>query len=198
MTNQVGIELLDSGLDDILHFPWIISVVSTHLGKSVDDTSLVAPTLEVIHDLLESGYVVAGPVVEDENGILYIRSWEMSPSDTVRRIEHDWRELGRAPNPGEVVWLELTDAGRAKIHSISNLTEDERRLVEQVVARRRPELCERVAVIGQGKLNWMERQAFEEALGEELTAAAAQGATSDKQAEYVRAIRALHDRARVF
>ena len=137
-------------------------------------------------------------MARDDNGILYIHSWDTSPWDAVRRIERDWRELGRAPNPGEVVWLELTDAGRAKIHSVSNLNAAERRLIEQIVARRRPELCDCVAVIGQGKLNWMERQAFEEALGEELTAAAAQGAISDEQAEYLCTMRDLRDRVRVF
>jgi hypothetical protein len=196
MTDQIGIELLDSGLNDILHFPWIISVVSIHLGKAVDDTSLVAPTLEVIHDLLESGYVVAGPVAKDENGLLYIRSWEMSPSDAVRRIEHDWQKLGRPPNPGEVVWLELTDAGRAKIVSISKLNADERRLVEKVVARRCPVLRDRVPMIGQGKLNWEERKAFHGALADEL-AAAEQGSHGD-QSEYAHKLKDLVDRALVF
>lgn len=198
MTDQIGIELLDSGLNDILHFPWIVSVVSRHLGKSVDDSSLKEPTLQVIHDLLEAGYVVAGPVARDDNGILYIRSWDMSPSDAVRRIECDWNELGRSPNPGEVVWLELTDAGRAKIHSVSNLNADERHLVEQVVTRRRPELRERVSVIGQQKLNWKERQAFHDALSQELTAAAAEDGAGSEQADYVRAIKDLVDRSLVF
>jgi len=51
MTDQVELELLDSGLKDIPHFPWVISVVSMSRGKSVDDASLVTPTLEVIYNL---------------------------------------------------------------------------------------------------------------------------------------------------
>lgn len=196
MTDQIGIKLLDSGLHDILHFPWILSVVSMHLGKPVGDTSLVAPTLEVIRDLLESGYVVAGPVAEDENGLLYIRSWDMSPSDTVRRIEHDWSELGQPPKPGEVVWLELTDSGRAKIRSIRNVSADERDLVEQVMVRRRPALRERVPMIGHGKLNWEERKAFHRALADEL-AAAEEGSHGD-ESEYARKLKDLVDRALVF
>lgn len=190
---------MDRGLADILQLSEIIGVVSRHCNKSVDDTALVTPTLEVIHDLLESGYVVAGQVATDEKtDLLYIRSWEMSPSDTVRRIEHDWRELGRTPNLGEVVWLELTDAGRAKIRSISNLNTDEKHLVEQVVARRRPELRERVAVIGQKKLNWKERLAFHDALNEEWIAATAEDEGYGEQAEYARSIKNLVDRSLAF
>jgi hypothetical protein len=156
----------------------------------------MAPTLQVIHDLLESGYVVAGQVAKDENELLYIRSWDLSPSETVKRIERDWSALGRPPKPGEVVWLELTDSGRAKIRSISNLSGDERYLVEQVVARRRPALHGRVPMIGQGKLTWEERKAFYESLVDEL-AAVEQGSCGG-QSEYARKLKDLADRALVF
>lgn len=78
---------------------------------------------------------------------------------------------------------------------MSNLNTDEKHLVEQVVARRRPELRERVAVIGQKKLNRMGRQAFHDALNEEWIAAAAEDEGSGEQAEYVRTIKNLVDRS---
>jgi hypothetical protein len=196
MTDQIRNELLDRGLTDILHLPEIVSVVGRHLSMSVGDDSVMSPTLEAIRDLLDSGYAIAGYVTKNDKGLLQIRSWDMSPSDSVKRIECDWSELGRPPNPGEVVWLELTDAGRAKIHSISDLGEGERELVQRVIARRHPELRERVSAIGQSKLNWKERQAFHSALADEL--AAVEQDDEAEGMEYAHRLRALVDRALVF
>ena len=77
------------------------------------------PTLKVIYSLLSSGYAIAGNVEKDE-GILRIRSWGLSPSDTVSRIEEKWHELEKPPNLGDVVWLELTEAGRAEARKVSS------------------------------------------------------------------------------
>jgi hypothetical protein len=187
-------ELLDRGLTDILHLPVIVSVVSWHLGMDMADETVKEQTLEAIRDLLESDYAVAGQTVRDEEGIIQVRSWELPPADAIKRIDHDWSELGRLPNPGEVVWLALTDAGRAEILALRDLPQGERGIVEEVVARRRPEMGERVSLIGQGKLNWKERQAIHGALVDELRAVEQDKGDGERN-EYVRDLRVLVDRA---
>jgi hypothetical protein len=169
MTSQIRNELLDRGLTE-------------------DDDLVMDSTIEAIRDLLESEYAIAGYVVRDEDELLRIRSWEIPPADAVKRIEHDWSALGRLPKPGEIVWLELTHAGRAKVETMRNLDHDERGLVEEVITRRCPEMRERVSVIGQGKLNWEERQAMREALAAELSAV-------DRDEAYAQQLAALVDRA---
>ena len=192
-TNQIRNELLDRGRTDMLQLGEVVSVVARHLGRSMEDDLVMGSTLEEIRDLLESGYVVAGYTARDGDGLLYVSSWEIPPADAVKRIETDWVELGRLPNLGEVVWLELTDVGRAKIESIRTLDHDEKGLVEDVIARRCPEMRERAAVsfAGQGKLNWTERQAIHRALAAELS-------VIDQDEAYAQRLTALIDRALVF
>jgi hypothetical protein len=113
-------DLLARGLDDLLQLVEIISVVGGHVGIDRHDQSVMDPTLKVIYCLLSSGYAIAGSVEKDDKGILRIRSWGLSPSDTVSRIEEKWRELEKPPNLGDVVWLELTDRGRAEALKVSS------------------------------------------------------------------------------
>lgn len=191
MTSQVRNELLDRGLTDVLHLPEIVSVVSRQLGKTMEDPIVMESTLEAIRDLLETDCAIAGYMVRDGDGLLHVSSWEIPVADAVKRIERDWTELGRLPKPGEVAWLEVTDVGRAKVESIRDLDEDERELVEGVIARRCPEMRERVAVVGQGKLSWEERQAMQRALAAELAAV-------DQDEECAQQLTALVDRALLF
>lgn len=108
-------ELLDRNLDDMLQLGEIAGVVRRHRGIALTDESVVMPpTLEVIRELLEAKYVIAGNVVKDEEGLLMVKSWGLEPSETARRIEKEWRELGHPLTLGDVVWLELTDIGREK------------------------------------------------------------------------------------
>ena len=189
-TTQIRNELLDRGRTDMLQLGVVVSVVARHLGRSMEDELVMESTIEEIRDLLESGYVVAGYTARDGDGLLYVSSWEIPPADAVKRIEADWMELGRLPKPGEVVWLELTDVGRAKIESIRTLDPDEKGLVEDVIARRCPEMRERVTVVGQGKLNWKEREAIHRALAAELSGI-------DQDEAYAQQLTALIDRALV-
>jgi hypothetical protein len=107
-------ELLDRGLDDMLQLSEVIGVTGRHLGKRIHDRSVEAMTLELIGDLLQSGDAIAGDLDQDSGKILYVRSWGLSPSATVERIEREWRELAKPPNLGDVVWMELTESGREK------------------------------------------------------------------------------------
>jgi hypothetical protein len=57
--------------------------------------------------------------IKDE-GLLCVQSWGLSADDTIKRIEDEWRALGRSPNLGEVCWLELTDVGRAEARAVAS------------------------------------------------------------------------------
>jgi hypothetical protein len=114
-------ELLDRGLDDMLQLSEIAGVVRRHRDIALtDESAVVSPTIEVIHDLLASGYAVAGEVVKDREGLLMVRSWDLGPSETTTRIEKLWGALEHPITLGDVVWLELTDAGRDEARAVRN------------------------------------------------------------------------------
>lgn len=113
MNDGVRNELLDRGLDDILQLCEMASVARRHLGGSPSEAEVVQVTTEIIGELLDAGYAIVGNVAKDDEGILYISSWGLESADTIKRIEDEWRALGRPPNLGDVCWLELTESGRA-------------------------------------------------------------------------------------
>lgn len=106
-------ELLEIGLSDILQLDELAYVAQRHLGWSPSEAEVMQTTTEVIGELMGAGYAIVGDVVREE-GLLCVRSWGLSPAETIKRIEDEWRALGRMPNLGEICWLELTDAGQAK------------------------------------------------------------------------------------
>ncbi len=101
----------------MLQLDEMASVARRHLGGSPSEPDVIRATTEVVSDLLGSGYAIVGDVVKDE-GLLCVQSWGLGADDTIKRIEDEWRALGRPPNLGEVCWLELTDAGRAKAREL--------------------------------------------------------------------------------
>lgn len=119
MNQSLRNELLNRGLSDMLQLDEMASVARRHLGGSPSEAEVMQATTEVVGELVGSGYAIVGDVVKDE-GLLCVRSWELSTADTVKRIEDEWRALGRMPNLGEVCWLELTDAGRSEAQAIAS------------------------------------------------------------------------------
>lgn len=112
-TGTVHSELLDRGLEDILQLDEMASVARRHLGGSPSEDEVMRVTTEIIGELVDAGYAIVGDVAKDDEGILYISSWGLGSADTIKRIEDEWRALGRPPNLGDVCWLELTESGRA-------------------------------------------------------------------------------------
>jgi hypothetical protein len=112
MSHGARNELLDRGLDDILQLSEMASVARRHLG-SPSETEVMRATTGIVGELMGAGYAIVGDVAKDDKGILYISSWNLGSTDTIKRIEDEWRALGRSPNLGDVCWLELTESGRA-------------------------------------------------------------------------------------
>ena len=113
MSLALRYELLDRGLDDILQLSEMAGVARRHLGGSPSEDEVMRVTTEIIGELVDAGYAIVGHVAKDDEGILYISSWGLGSADTIKRIEDEWRALGRPPNLGDVCWLELTESGRA-------------------------------------------------------------------------------------
>jgi hypothetical protein len=111
MNDGVCNELLDRGLDDILQLSEMASVARRHLGGSPSEAEVMRVTTDIIGELLGAGHAIVGNVIRDE-GLLCVRSWGLGVSETIERIEDEWRALGRSPNLGDICWLELTEAGR--------------------------------------------------------------------------------------
>lgn len=113
-------DLLIQGLDDMLYLVWVSELVARHEGLEYNDwQGAFEPTLEAIRKLLEGGLAIAGDVVKGEDGLLEVQTWGLSPEATVDRIGAAWREAEGDLNPGDVVWLELTDEGRAEAEALS-------------------------------------------------------------------------------
>jgi hypothetical protein len=101
----------------MLQLSEMASVAQRHIGGSLNEGETMRATTEVISELMSSGYAIVGGVARDE-GLLCVKSWGVSAAETIKRVEDEWRALGRMPNLGEVCWLELTDAGRAKAREL--------------------------------------------------------------------------------
>jgi hypothetical protein len=112
-------ELLAKGLDDRLDLSSIRSLVAKHMGiDSREEMRLMPRSLEIIYDLLEEGWAIAGDVVKGPKGLLEVRDWGLSLENAIERIEKEWIELDRPIGAGDVVWLELTEKGRAHARSL--------------------------------------------------------------------------------
>jgi hypothetical protein len=118
MNQALRNELLDRGLSDMLQLNEMASVARRHLGGPPSEAEVIQATTEVIGELVGSGYAIVGDVTRDER-LLCVRSWGLGVADTIKRIEDEWRALDRAPNLGEVCWLELTDADRTEARALS-------------------------------------------------------------------------------
>lgn len=117
MNDRPRYELLDRGLEDILQLSEMASVARRHLSGSPSEAEVMQVTTEIIGELMDAGYAIVGNVAKDDVGVLYICSWGLGSAGTIKRIEDEWRALGRPPNLGDVCWLELTESGRA--HALS-------------------------------------------------------------------------------
>ncbi len=107
-------ELLSYGLDDSLDLSWIVIAAEQGAEGGPGDPEFRKAVTAAIRQLLESGEAYVGDGARNEKDLHFIRDWELSPAQAAARIEAEWAELDRFPKPGDVVWLELTEKGRAR------------------------------------------------------------------------------------
>lgn len=100
-------DVLVNGLDDWVDASWVRQI-ATRTGLR-DPLDLRAISLGLIVEVLSRGLMVAGEC--DGEGH---RPWECSMATAVDMIAESWIAWGDTPpTPGAIVWLALTDAGRA-------------------------------------------------------------------------------------
>ncbi len=114
MTEQKLIdEFLVYGTIEFMDLKWM-SWITRRTMQPTDESRVISLTVETIRYLLDEKLAFVGEPVKDEQNYVEIRPWDLSASEAVERIEREWRELGSFIESGKVVWLELTDLGRAK------------------------------------------------------------------------------------
>lgn len=62
-------------------------------------------TLEIIHEGLREGHIVAGQFMDRDEDTVAFLPWKLSVDEIVQRIDREWATLGREPTLGEVVWF---------------------------------------------------------------------------------------------
>lgn len=75
--------------------------------RAIDQNLVRKEVLHVVRDLLEAGLIDAGFTADHGRW----ESWNLSPAETMSRIEAEWDALGHSPNIGDVVWFISTIEG---------------------------------------------------------------------------------------
>ena len=105
--------LLLRGLDD-----WIdaaeVAWVAKSIGGGESYETILDLSLWSIRALLDESLAEVGMVTR-EHGFV---AWDTPPADSMARIEAEWRTKPRGPDLGEVCWLSLTEAGRARAEAV--------------------------------------------------------------------------------
>jgi hypothetical protein len=73
------------------------------VSRQVEPQRVRQVTLGLIGKLLEEGRIRAGEPTRDGRAFV---PWNLSPGESVSRIEFEWRKLRRDPHLGEIVWFE--------------------------------------------------------------------------------------------
>lgn len=80
---------------------WMSRDVRQKLGPRASEEDIRARTLELLRPLLDAGELQAAGLLPGGTFI----EWKGAVEDQLRRIDSDWRALGRQPGIGDVVWF---------------------------------------------------------------------------------------------
>ncbi len=87
---------------------WLLVKWIKPLHSSTDADKIRAHALEIIRDLLEAGYIMAGDV---DFGSGKFTQWNLTVDKIIGRIEQEWIVLGRDPTMWEIVCFVSTTEG---------------------------------------------------------------------------------------
>jgi hypothetical protein len=102
--SEVSREILVEGLHDYIGL-WS---VLWHFRDLPDPALRRQKAMALVKEFLGNGWFEAGFPTSDGRGFT---PWQSDSTDSISRIEKEWDALGREPNIGEVVWLNITPAG---------------------------------------------------------------------------------------
>lgn len=112
------------GLSDDIHIGDILmSVVGGmySLQKPLSQ-EIRQQAIQLIEQLIEMGLIEAGI---PQRGSADFERWNLSPNETIARIEQKWDDLDHVPAFGDIVWFRLTPLGREIAKKIEEREETE-------------------------------------------------------------------------
>jgi len=109
-------EILLDGEDDWVMLLDIERFAVSRLGVANHDARVKDVGLAAIAGLLEAGLMRAGELTEGG-----FRAWSGSWTESLARIEVEWRGLNRGLEMGEVCWFELTAEGYAAAAALDDI-----------------------------------------------------------------------------
>lgn len=75
--------------------------------RAIDPNLVREKVLHIVRDLLDAGLIDAGFPADHGRW----ESWNLSPAETMSRIEAEWDALGHPPTIGDIVWFVSTIEG---------------------------------------------------------------------------------------
>ncbi len=98
------------GIVDECHEDYVgLWVVVKDVRSAIPDpqANIVDLTLSLIKRLLLEGDIVAGNFNTEVDNDFH--EWELPLDELIGRIRREWKELGRDPNIGEIVWFTASE-----------------------------------------------------------------------------------------
>ncbi|MEP6468150.1 MAG: hypothetical protein ABJC24_00105 [Chloroflexota bacterium] len=105
-------ELLMRGAGDWVSAAEVAWVARSIGGASTDD-AVRDIALNLIREVLQTGLMEAGDITGGG-----FTAWELSPLESLGRIEREWQVLKRSPHIGEVGWLANTAKGSRRAEAV--------------------------------------------------------------------------------
>ena len=104
--SEIQREILVEGVDDYFGL-WEVVWILRRKHPNWTNRQIRERSLEVLRPLLESAYIVAGQLGESGS----YSKWQLGPVESLARIDHEWRKLGRDPNMAQICWFSNTEKG---------------------------------------------------------------------------------------
>jgi hypothetical protein len=110
MTIQACVdELVMRGCDDWVNAAEVTSVVK-FTGHAQSEDEIRSLSLKLIREVVQQGLMEIGDLPDEGR---HLKLWPITSQESLDRVEHEWKALGRNPSLGEVCWLQNTDKGDA-------------------------------------------------------------------------------------
>lgn len=116
MSVEYAIKLIShlrEGMEDYVGFWEIVRDANELSQDSLNFESKKEIALQMVHDLVAGGHMKLGDLKRIEGtNFEEVVPWELELDDMIRRIELEWKELGREPYMWEICFLETTEEGK--------------------------------------------------------------------------------------
>ena len=103
-------EILRECAEDFCGLWDVVDIVRRSSKEDIPET-IRARCLEILRDLLDRGFINAG--IPNRDG--QFEPWRTPVLETIDRIRTEWKQLGRRPKLGDIVWFSATLAGHRKL-----------------------------------------------------------------------------------